>query len=218
MVCAPTNRSFEYTMMYLSNIADPGLTILPSHRLIRVPEGEKAGPLPDIIKDWFEISRLPWSLQEAMGHTQELRAHIEKAGQQTVAFAFYRHGSEEGHLLRLKPDAEKDMGDDLHESLQKLDVLVLSRLVFQKSLGYSLEDLDNETRFRYESNMKKALSMIAEGATSMVFLINPTKIEHVREVVSNRLIMPRKSTYFYPKVLTGLVFNRMDPNEHIQTN
>jgi uncharacterized protein (DUF1015 family) len=212
----PTNRTFEYTMMYMSNMADPGLTVLPSHRLIRDPEGQKPGPLPKMVENWFEVSPLPWSLKEAMDHTQELRTHIERAGRETMAFAFYRQGSEDGLLLRLKRGADKDMGDDLHKSLRKLDVLVLSRLVFQKSLGYSLEELDDEKRFSYESHMKKALSMVSEGAAGMAFLINPTRIEHVREVAAERLIMPRKSTYFFPKVLTGLVFSLMDPREHIQ--
>lgn len=212
----PTSRSFEYTMMYLSNMADPGLTVLPSHRLIHEPGWKDPGSLPGGLEKWFDILPLPRSLKETMGNAQELRTLLEQEGEKGMAFAFYRHGSEEGHLLRLKPDALGHMGDDLHESLKKLDVLILSRLVFQKSLGYSLDELDDEKRFLYESNMEKALSMVSEGSVSMAFIINPTRIEHVREVAANRLVMPRKSTYFYPKVITGLVFNLMNPNERIQ--
>ena len=212
----PSDRSFEFVMIYLSNMADPGLSVLPSHRLIRFLGDEPETAFPEGAERWFELSPIPWPLSRAPQRTAELRDHLEKAGSGTVAFAYFRHGSETGTLFRLRPEAVRDMGQDLHPSLQKLDVLVLSRLVFQRSLGYGLEALDDERRFFYESDMEKALSSVAGGDMEMGFFLNPTKIEHVREVASHRLVMPRKSTYFYPKVITGLVFNRMEPDEHIR--
>jgi uncharacterized protein (DUF1015 family) len=107
-------------------------------------------------------------------------------------------------------------GEDLEPPLKKLDVLVLSRLVLQKAMGLSRADMDNEEKFHYESDMLKALSMVDSGAYQMAFFINPTKMKQVKEVASKSLVMPRKSTYFYPKTLTGLVFNRIDPHEFIQ--
>ena len=108
------------------------------------------------------------------------------------------------------------MGDDLHPSLKQLDVLVLSRLIFQRGLGFSKEDLDDEDLFHYQSDMGKVLSLVDSGSFEMAFLLNHTKIEHVKEVAVHSLIMPRKSTYFYPKVITGMVFNKIDPYEIIQ--
>jgi uncharacterized protein (DUF1015 family) len=108
------------------------------------------------------------------------------------------------------------MGEDLHDSLKELDVLVLSRLIFQKALGFSEEDMDDEEIFHYQSDTEKALSRVDAGDYQMTFLVNPTKMEHVQDVTANALIMPRKSTYFYPKVITGLVFNSIDPHEIIQ--
>ncbi len=212
----PSNRSFEFAAMYLSNMTDPGLTVLPAHRLICFLGDEPETVFPQGVDRWFEISTIPWPLSEAPARTAEIRNLIEEAGRTTTAFGCFRHGDEEGLLFRLRPGAESEMGDDLHSSLRKLDVLVLSRLVFQRSLGYSQAELDNDKRFLYESDMRRALASIARGDCNMGFILNPTKIDHVREVASNQLVMPRKSTYFYPKVLTGLVFNRMDPNEHIQ--
>ena len=213
----PSDRSHEFTMMYLSNMADPGLTVLPSHRLIRFLGDERETAFPKGVERWFEVSPLPWTLSEAPDRASAMRELIAKAGRDTVAFAHFRRGNEKGLLLRLRPGAERELGGDLHPSLRKLDVLVLSRLIFQRSLGYSLEALDNEDRFTYESDMGRALGSVASGACEMGFFLNPTRIEHVREVASNRLVMPRKSTYFFPKVLSGLVFNRMDPHELIQT-
>ena len=110
----------------------------------------------------------------------------------------------------------EEMGDELHPSLKNLDVLVLSRLVLRKSLGFTSEDLNNEELFHYNSVMEKAVSLVESGSYKMTFLLNHTKVGQVKEIADNSLIMPRKSTYFYPKVLTGLVFNKVDPNEIIQ--
>jgi uncharacterized protein (DUF1015 family) len=147
---------------------------------------------------------------------RNLKKLLEEAGQSTSAIGFHYQGSSAFHLLTLKAGMRDKMGDDLHASLKKLDVLVLSRFVFQKSLGFSKEDLNDEKIFHYESDMGKAITSVDSQTHEMAFLLNPTRIEHVKEVATNTLIMPRKSTFFYPKVITGLVFNKIDPYEIIQ--
>jgi uncharacterized protein (DUF1015 family) len=97
-----------------------------------------------------------------------------------------------------------------------LDVLILSRFILQKSLGFTKADLDDDEIFHYQSDMAGAVSSVDAGSHQMAFLLNPTKIEQVRAVAGRSLIMPRKSTYFYPKILTGLVFNPIDPHERIE--
>jgi uncharacterized protein (DUF1015 family) len=94
--------------------------------------------------------------------------------------------------------------------------MVLSRLLLQKSLGFSREELDNEEIFHYQSSLHDAISSVKSGLYEISFILNPTKIDHVQEIASHSLVMPRKSTYFYPKVLTGLVFNKIDPHELIK--
>jgi uncharacterized protein (DUF1015 family) len=130
--------------------------------------------------------------------------------------ASYGPNPDDCYLFSLKPGSREEMGDDLHPSLKKLDVLVLSRFILQKGIGFDREDLDNEEIFHYESSLKTAVSQVQSGHYQMVFLINPTKIGHVKEIADNSLVMPRKSTYFYPKVLTGLVFNKIEPHEIVQ--
>jgi len=108
------------------------------------------------------------------------------------------------------------MGDDLAPPLRELDVLVLSRFILQSGLGFTRADLDNEEIFHYQSDFPRAMAMVDSGDYQMAFLLNPTRIEQVKEVAGSGLIMPRKSTYFYPKILTGLVFNKIVPNETIE--
>ena len=213
----PANKSYEFVMMYLSSMNDSGLTILPSHRLLKKVPGFESGPFFEKARKWFDIKEFP--LKGRLSHEcPDLKRRLEKEGERQTAFAFYQHDGDCWHLLSLKSGVRAEMGNDLHPSLKKLDVLVLSRFIFQKSLGFSKEDLDDEEIFQYQSNTSAAVSEVESGKYQMVFLLNPTKIEHVKEVAGNSLVMPRKSTYFYPKVLTGLVFNRIDPYEIVRTH
>ena len=212
----PSKRSYEFVMMYLTNMDDPGLTILPSHRLIKDCSGFQFDSFIETSKQWFEINVVPSGEMNLEKDFQVLKEQLNNNGRMTSAIGFRYRGKDQTYLFLLKPGMRDKMGEDLQPSLKQLDVLVLSRLILQKTLGFSLEDLDDEEKFHYESDMQKALTMVDSGAYEMAFLLNPTKMEHVKEVASDSLVMPRKSTYFYPKTITGLVFNRIDPHEIIQ--
>jgi uncharacterized protein (DUF1015 family) len=183
--------------------------------LIKRCESFQLDSFLDSLKQWFEIAALSSSKSDPASQNLELKSMLEEKGRSTSAIGFHCHGDNNYYLFSLKEGVRYDMGEDLHTSLKELDVLVLSRFIFQKSLGFSKEDLDNEEIFHYQSDMVEALSLVDSGNYQMAFLLNPTKMEHVKEVTGNALIMPRKSTYFYPKVLTGLVFNKIDPYEII---
>ena len=212
----PGNRSYEYIMMYLTDMNDEGLTILPSHRLIKKQNEFKLDFFLEKAKKWFDIDKLPISKSGRDDQVQKIKQGLEEKGSKTPAFGLYCRKGAGYYILSLKPGAMDQMEEVLHPSLKKLDVIVLSRLILQKSLGFTREDLDNETLFHYNSNLADSISLVDSGLYEMTFLLNPTKIDQVKEVANNSLIMPRKSTYFYPKVLTGLVFNKIDPHEIIQ--
>ena len=212
----PANRAYEYVMMYLSNMDDEGLTILPSHRLIKSAPDFQIQSFLEKVERWFDITRFPFSSPNLSHQCSALKQKLKETGRSTTVMAFYWHNADEYYIFSLKPGVRKEMGNDLHPSLKKLDVLVLSRFVLQKGLGFNREDLDDEEIFHYESSMKTAVSQVQSGTYQMTFLINPTKIGHVKEIADNSLVMPRKSTYFYPKVLTGLVFNKIEPHEIVQ--
>lgn len=212
----PGNRSYEFIMMHLTNMNDEGLTILPSHRLIKQCRGFEPNAFLGKIEQWFDIHERPFSESNQHNEMMSLKQALKEKGRTTSAIGFYYYKSNKFFLLSLKPEARNEMDNGLAPSLKKLDVIVLSCLILQKNLGFTKEDLDNEEIFHYNSNMKEAISEVDSGTFEMTFLLNPTKIDHVKEIASNGLIMPRKSTFFYPKVLTGLVFNKIDSNELIQ--
>ena len=212
----PPNRSYEFVMMYLTSMDDEGLVILPSHRLIKRCDTFSPAVFFEKIKEWFDIEEMPFPKTYSKTAGASFKRALAEKEQSRSTIGFFHQGSESFSMLSLKPGKRDEMGDDLHPALKQLDVLVLSRFLLQKTLGFTLEDLNNEEIFHYESNLTKAVGMVDSGAYQMAFLLNPTRIEQVKEVAGNRLIMPRKSTYFYPKVITGLVFNKIDPYEIIQ--
>ena len=212
----PANRSYEYVMMYLSNMNDESLTILPSHRLIKNVPNFQLEPFLEKVGSKYNIEHFPFSGANILEECAHLEKRLEEAGRLNTVIAFYLHKADRFYLFTLKSDAREQMGDDLHPSLKKLDVLALSRFILQGALGFSKEDLNNDDIFHYQSSMKTAVSQVESGDCQIAFLLNPTEIEQVKEIASNFLIMPRKSTYFYPKIITGLVFNKIDPYEIIQ--
>ena len=211
------NRAYEYVMMYLTDMNDAGLTILPSHRLIKKCDEFQLETFFERLRPCFDISELPVSSSDYQDQSDSIRQILKEKGRESTSMIFHYHKGSSLYLLSLRPGAEKEMGDGLHPSLKQLDVVVLSRLVFERGLGFLDEDLDNDRIFHYSSDMEYVLSKVDAGDYAMAFLLNPTKMDHVKMVASNSQIMPRKSTYFYPKVLTGLVFNKIDPNENIRT-
>ena len=209
-------RPYEYVMMYLSNITDKGLTILPSHRLIKSYPDFKIPKFLSVARTWFDIIPFPFSNNDQERVKKTFLDELQRHGRNTTAIGFCHSGSRSFYLLCLKSGAREALGNDLHPLLKELDVLTLSRLILQRILGIKREDLDDEKIIQYESNTGAALSSVLSGDYQMVFLLNPTKIKQIIEVTGNFLLMPRKSTYFYPKILTGLVFNKIDPHEIIQ--
>ena len=212
----PPNRAYEFAMMYLTSMDDEGLMILPSHRLIKRCDTFDAGTFFEKIGEWFEIEEAPYSKTDGPTAVASFKRALAEKGQGRSTIGFFHQERNSLFLLSLRPDKQHDMGDDLHPSLKQLDVLVLSRFLLQRTLGFTLEDLNNEEVFLYQSSFRKAVAMVESGSVQMAFLLNPTRIGQVKEVAGHRLIMPRKSTYFYPKVITGLVFNKIDPYEIIQ--
>jgi uncharacterized protein (DUF1015 family) len=208
-------RSYEYVMMYLSNIADKGLTILPTHRLYRSYPDFKTREFLASVQARFYVHPFPLSSSTPEGLASVISSRLSEYGREGTCIGFYHTGSENYHLLCLKPEAIGEIGDDVHPSLKKIDVLVLSRLILQRILGIKREALDDEKTIHYESNTISALSSVLSGESQMVFLLNPARIDQILEVTGNSLLMPRKSTYFYPKIISGLVFNKIDPREAI---
>jgi len=169
---------WDYVLMFLANMSDEGLTILPAHRLVKnLPENSL-----DILSAHFEI--------EALAGNENI---IDVLSKHEHAIGFFQKGSEKMYLLQ-----NKGLGlENINPALKELDVTLLHELIFRKLL--------NITEVTYEMDPSQTKAMVREGMYDAAFFLNPTGVKDVERVALSGERMPPKSTYFYPKLLTGMV-------------
>ena len=204
----------EYIMVYLSNMNQGGLTILPTHRVLKNinswdPRSFLRQALP-----FFQISE--YKATEA--GQMEWRSKLEEAKlKKETAVGFYSRKVDSFFLLKAKRDTVSTYLRQLEvpELLHELDVVVLDKLILRHLLGISEALLGDENNIHFKHDFLDALLSVQSGDYEVGFFINPTRIEQVQEVATAGMIMPHKSTYFYPKVGSGLVVNPLYPNEEV---
>jgi uncharacterized protein (DUF1015 family) len=198
----------NFIMMSLSSMVDAGMIILPAHRLLKaLPESSVSALLRRSAEcfDLFPIS-LDRGLDSAMAEFNRVLA--SKA--YTNAIGLYLKNPAVFQVMVLKEGVmERFYKNKLEAALRDLDVTVLTQLIMMELMGFDQARLDDETKIAYRTKSMDAVEAVNTGEVEAAFILNPTKIEQVRRVAEKGLIMPRKSTYFYPKVFSGLVFNRL---------
>ncbi len=214
---ASPRAAFNYTLMYLSNIFDPDLVILMAHRLLggpRVKQLEEARVLGRL-KEYFEIEALPSADEFGEAYEEFLQQNLAEAGVVESAFILLGFGRKAWRLV-LRPGVRQSLlARQMHPALAQLDVAVLNYLIFEKILGLDSKAQDDQETCKYTSKISEAVAAVSRGEARLAFVLNPTRIEQVQDVASAGLVMPRKSTYFYPKVMSGLILNPIHPEEEI---
>jgi uncharacterized protein (DUF1015 family) len=174
---------YDYTLMFLTNLMDEGITILPTHRLIKeIPED-----IDVMLSRYFEI--------ETIADDFDIGRRL--SGRRN-SFGFFRKREKAWRLLTHRG---RDL-PEMHPALEEIDVITLHELVFKKILPHA--------EIGYEMDIAKALDQVNQGEYAAAFFLNPTRVEDVERVALSSMRMPPKSTYFYPKLLTGLVLNKME--------
>ncbi len=197
----------DYVMIYLCPMSDPGLVILPTHRLLNQNKFSKDEMLQRL-SSFFKISGKCFN-----DETEETirDRFLWKMKKQQNCLGLYLAGRPTYYTLKLTDAgrSEAALSEEPRE-LAALDTVVLSNLIFKGALGLTEEDLDNPDIISYVSNLGKTLEMIKENRHDAAFLLNPATVEDILKVTEKGYTMPRKSTFFYPKVTTGLVMNLID--------
>ena len=203
------NHPANYVMMYLCSMEDPGLIILPAHRILRSVQDSKLDGFIEKAQKYFNITTIPISVNNKEKTKMEFISSL-KANASTNSIGVFMANRQAYYLLVLKPNIMSQLfGHELSNSLQSLDVIVLTRLIFIEILGFDQASLDNEKLISYSSVANQALAAVETDENDIAFILNSTKIEQVRKIAEEGLIMPRKSTYFFPKVITGQVINNL---------
>ena len=199
----------NYVMMYLCSMEDPGLVILPAHRILTGIQDSALASFIQKAENYFYIKRIPFENTGMEKAQANFISDLKSNGSKNMIGAFMKTRPK-FYLLTLQPNGMKHVtGDNLPDPLKSLDVTVLTRLLLMEILGFNQSMLDNEKLIDYSSSEEKAIQEVASGKGDITFILNPTKINQMREIAQQGLIMPRKSTYFYPKVITGQVINRL---------
>lgn len=192
----------QYVMTMFVNIENDGLVVLPTHRLLQNMKDFNLSILLDKCMEYFDIIKL--------SDFSQLECKLEQLYKGGIkAFAIYA-GKDNLHLLILKDTSSmsKYLGDKSPAS-QKLDVNILHKLVLDNILGIDKNKLADQSNLTYTRNLDEAISSVDTGESQCAFIMNPTSVDDIRGVSDAHEKMPQKSTYFYPKLITGLVINEM---------
>jgi uncharacterized protein (DUF1015 family) len=185
---APPDAAFNYVLMLLVDVADPGLTILPTHRLLH------------------DFERFDPAVADRLAARHRLvprrdRAALLAAMQEPVPS--HRIGmAVDGSYLTVDV-----AGEEADDPVSRLDVSVLHREILQRELGLEPAELESERYLSYSRDVGAVLDRVETGAGQAGFLLRPPAVSDVVEVARAGLVMPQKSTYFYPKPASGIVFN-----------
>lgn len=190
----------DYIMMMLVDMEHDGLVVFPTHRLLRNLKNFDPRAAMKACEPYFRV-------EEKACAAQMEKALDEKYAKGEKAFGFYC-GGDRWTLLTLKDLSVLDgLLPGLSEASKSLDVTVLHTLVLEKLFGIDKENMANQVNLTYTRSFQEAVESVEKGESQCAFILNPTRVAEIRDVAAAGEKMPQKSTYFYPKLITGLVMN-----------
>jgi uncharacterized protein (DUF1015 family) len=188
----------NYTLMSLTGLDDPGLTVFPTHRLLSGLAGdeERQRRLGAGLEELFEVEEID-------------RGAIDPAGEEGVGvFGLYSTFHEQAYRLRLRDTGEIDRRlEGKPEAYRRLDSAILETLVLKGLVGMDDHDIDERRGLEYAKSVEDAVAAVDGGGHDAAFVMRPVPVEQVRAIAATEENMPPKSTYFFPKVMTGFAFN-----------
>ena len=201
---ASEDDASNFVMMTLVDFSDPGLLVLPPHRLVRGISKPTIEGLMAKLKALFEIEELPLGLPSVWQQVDNLLM-------ETNEIRLFLFGLAAEHLLALRLrdfTVASQMMPYFHSELYKrLDVSIVDHIILEKLLG--LSGGREETRITYSYDRQDAVNRVLDQEHQLAFLLEPVKVEVIKAIADAGDRLPRKSTYFYPKLPAGLVVNRL---------
>jgi uncharacterized protein (DUF1015 family) len=182
----PECENAGYVMMFLADMENDGLVVLPTHRIVRGLENYSTESLLKKAKKTFTVKEVNHS-----------KPDIEKS--------FVLYDGDKYYQLTFKDKLEID---DKSQAYCDLDVTVLHELLLERCLGIDKANMAAQINLTYTKYLDEAISAVDKGEANCCVILNATKVSQIKDVANEGEKMPQKSTYFYPKMLTGLVSNK----------
>ncbi len=206
------DKPYEFCLVYLSAMEHPGLTILPTHRMFVKFPANKLENFINRAANFFEIRQFPLN-DRGISEFQNKLTNLGNKG--ISAFGHTISSSNTIYLLIAQRDKVTNYltSKNIRQEFHDIDVVILDNLIFKELYNLPGEILEDEEIINFSHDTTKAFKNIIAGKYQAGFFINPTRIDQVRRIASACLVMPHKATYFYPKVVSGLVIYKMDEHE-----
>ena len=199
----------EFGTLFLCNMDDPGLVVLPIHRLV--------SGLADFQPDTFLAKVAPWfdatPLVGAALDADQVRTALADSSRLRPSFVAAFPGRDPVLLALRASVSPASAGVAGPSAVSGLDVSVLHGLVLEQALGIDRAAQEAQTNIDYVKDTAKALRRVAAGEGQVAFLMHATRIDQVKAVADAGEFMPQKSTFFYPKIASGVVINPIRPDE-----
>jgi uncharacterized protein (DUF1015 family) len=194
-------------MMTFVNMDAPGLLVLPTHRVVFGLENLSIPTMLAQLRKYFDVKDAgPTSA------AQDAVNRLREAGKNNTALlAVTAQGS---FLLRSRSDMQPARLKDLSEQQRGLDVVQLHKVILEDILGMSEEDIRTQKHLKYIRDAGEAVEEVRSGAAQVAFLMNPVRMEQVRDIALAGEVLPQKSTDFYPKMLSGLTIYSLEAAAH----
>ena len=200
-------EAYNFILTYFANINDDNVVILPTHRLVRGYEAKRFLQLEEALQNYFFLEQYPKTPEGKGWFLKALKNGGKK--KRLIGASFKR--DPRYLILRLKSKRiMQRLAKELSAQLQELDVTVLHLLILEHVLGLAPEKQASGETIRYSQDEDAVLQALEKEDFQAAFILNPPKAQDLLAIAGNGETMPHKSTYFYPKPLTGLVINVME--------
>ena len=209
------SKPYNYLMVYLVDSEDPGLVVLPVHRVVTLPEALDLELIEATASQVFDV--------EQISHTKDLKPEQlctnliqcldEKPQRRGIGVVFGKRKT--AQVWWQKATDQNRLLSHLHPALSELDVILLEEAVIKGIFKISPQSLEAGKTIKFTIDAPGAVKALDEN--DVLFILRPTPVNQVMDVADTGLIMPHKSTYFTPKILTGLVINSVDKNKSVWT-
>jgi uncharacterized protein (DUF1015 family) len=205
------DEPYNYVAMYLARMEDPGLTILPAHRALFNLTDFHPRRFEDDLNLYFNIERIDFDKKTEPKDRQTVLETMAHRADHSHVFGMRVKGEHSYYLLTLRNEADMDaLLPGKSAAYRRLDVSILHHLVIDRLLGIRMETHKLGLNIEYIKDADEADKRVHDGAAEIVFFMNPTKVHEVKEVAAAGERMPQKATYFYPKLMTGLVVHKIE--------
>ena len=197
----------SHVMMFLTNMDSDSMSIFPIHRVAKSPQPFDRESFLQKVGEYFDIA--PWS---GPLNGTEVKSRLQELGNKQITFCTYM-GKDHTFILTVKDPRNVLPLLDSNEpkDMQILDVMQLHAILFRHILKIDTREIAGQQYVSYKVNSDEAMGLVDSGDSDVAFFMNPTLIDQVRRLAEKGIRLPQKATFFYPKLLSGLVINKFGP-------